>query len=241
MGTPSEALTRVYAWFSALAEGDTDLMDDLLAHGLPVDVPHPLHHTTALMEATRLGRASSVHWLLLRDAAATFLNGRPPTTALHCAIKMRHWNIANILLNRMTSAAVVDAYGRTPLHLLCLEVPQDNHLTEALTLALALTKKACQIDALDHEGITALHYCVINDHAPLARLLLDSGANPNMRIPDTQVSPLVIAALERNKALAGMLLGYGANPNLPTRDGSTAADIMPNIHKLKGSDDQAAN
>lgn len=43
------ALTRIYAWFSAINADDHQLLEDLSIHGLPADVLHPLRHTTALM------------------------------------------------------------------------------------------------------------------------------------------------------------------------------------------------
>jgi ankyrin repeat protein len=108
-------LTRVYAWFSAIIANDTPLMADLLAHGLPIDVPHPLRHTTALMEATRLGRTPLVAWLLENGAAPAFLCGMPRGTPLHCAVRGHHWEIADKLLAACPNGGMVDSYSRTPL------------------------------------------------------------------------------------------------------------------------------
>jgi ankyrin repeat protein len=228
----SPVLTRVYAWFSALIAEDTDLLDDLLAHGVPVDVPHPLRHSTALMEATRLGRAAMVHWLLERGAAPAFLCGLPLGTPLHCALRRQHWAIAGLLAEAMESGAVIDAYGRTPLHLLCMEAVDGRSLHDTLSLARTLIAKDCPLDALDHEGTTALHHCVINDLGEIAMLLLENGANPNALIPDTRVSPLAIAALEKNLTLATLLLKFGADTFQKTRDGSSPATILPSILRL---------
>lgn len=234
--TTTAALPRIYAWFSAIIANDIALMEDLLAHGLPVDVPHPLRHTTALMEATRLGRTTLVSWLLSRGAAPAFLCGLPRGTPLHCAVKRRHWDIADALVAHLDNCGSVDNYSRTPLHALSMDMPEEpNELLCALKLARILITKGCQLDALDHEGITALHYCVINDYVPLAQLLLEAGANPNALTPDTHVSPLTIAALEKNVTLAQLLLQHGANPQLPTKEGSTAYSIMPSLKRLTGN------
>lgn len=230
------ALTRLYSWFSAIVSEDYALMDDLLAHGLPIDVPHPLRHTTALMEATRLGRTQLVAWLLSRGAAPAFLCGLPRGTPLHCALRRHHWEIARALIAAQSGCGDVDHYSRTPLHLLSMDMPEEpDGVLAALDVAEALLKKGCQMDALDHEGITALHYCIINDYAPLAEMLLQNGANPNILTPDTHVSPLTIAALERNTAMAQLLLSYGANPELPTKEGSTALTIMPGLRRLNAT------
>lgn len=231
--TVPPALTRLYSWFSAIVSEDFALMEDLLAHGLPVDVPHPLRHTTALMEATRLGRTSLVAWLLSHGAAPAFLCGLPRGTPLHCALRRHHWDIARLLIDASAQCGDVDHYSRTPLHLISMDMPDESgSMEDALSTADLLISKGCQMDALDHEGITALHYCIINDCVPLAELLLKRGANPNTLTPDTHVSPLTIAALEKNLTMAHLLLHYGANPNLPTREGSTAYDIMPALKRL---------
>lgn len=223
------ALTRIYAWFSALINEDTALLDDLSVHGVPVDVLHPLRHTTALMEATRLGRTALVDWLLQRGAAPAFLCGMPLGTPLHCALRRRHWEIAQRLLAAMSSASLVDANGCTPLHILCTEAQSAEECTALLTLAADLIAKQCPLDMLDHEGITALHHCVINNTPALAELLLAHGANPDALIPDSWVSPLTIAALEKNMAVASLLMNHGANPHLKTREGTTPAMLYPQL------------
>ena len=227
----SAALTRVYAWFSALITEDTQLMDDLHRYGVPVDVFHPLRHTTALMEATRLGRTAIVDWLLDHGAAPAFLCGMPLGTPLHCALRRRHWEVARRLSMVMDTAAVMDANGCSPLHILCMEAQNPQDMYSLTSLATFLIDKKCPLDALDHEGITALHHCIINDATELAELLLTQGANPNARVPDTWVSPLAIAALEKNLPLAQLLISFGADPHLKTREGSSPATIYPTLVK----------
>lgn len=223
------ALARAYAWFSAVINDDMAMLEQLLVHGVPIDTLHPLRHSTALMEATRLGRAGTVQWLLNHGAAPAFLCGLPQGTPLHCALRRRHWDIASKLAQAMPSCAVMDAYGATALHALCNEATDDCPEDMVLGLAAILIAKSCPLDALDHEGTTALHYCVVNDAQALALLLLRYGANPNALIPDSKVSPLVIAALDKNLPMAKLLLQYGANPHAKTREGASALTLCPAI------------
>ncbi len=225
-------LSRVYAWFSALVAEDFRLLEDLQAHGVPIDVLHPLRHSTALMEATRLGRAGTVQWLIEHGAAPAFLCGIPLGTALHCALRRQQWDIAQLLASAMESCAVKDAYGATPLHCLCSETQPQHNPAMVLGLATLIIAKSCSLDALDREGTTALHHCVVNDQAELAALLLRHGANPNALIPDSQVSPLTIAALEKNMVMAQLLLQYGADPHIRTRDGATPVALHPPVAQL---------
>lgn len=226
------ALSRSYAWFSAVAAEDTPLLDDLLAHGVPIDTVHPLRHSTALMEATRRGRAELVQWLIEHGAAPAFLCGLPLGTALHCALHRQHWGIANFLANAMESCAIMDVYGATPLHVLGAEAGGCHAAPGVLALASKLIAKSCPLDALDHEGTTALHHCVLNDAQELVAMLLRHGANPNALIPDSKVSPLTIAALEKNMPMAKLLLEFGGDPHAKTRDGATALSLFPAIAPL---------
>ncbi len=232
MDSKASSLPRIYAWFSAVVADDTELLEDLLLHGVPVDIAHPLRHSTALMEATRLGRAEMVQWLLNHGASPAFLCGLPLGTSLHCAIRRRQWHIAQILAEAMPTCSVMDAYGATPLHALCGEIPNDADKQRVNSLASLFISKHCPLDTLDHEGTTALHHCVINDLRELSLILLHAGANPNAQIPDSKVSPLTIAALEKNVAIAEILLNHGADPHIPTRDGSTAMSLCPDILSL---------
>lgn len=228
--TQSPDTSRTYAWFSALIADDTTLLEDLLTHGVPIDVLHPLRHTTALMEATRRGATAIVEWLLTRGAAPALFCGAPLATPLHCSLRRHHWGIAEKLIAAMETTAVVDAYGFTPLHLLCMEAPIEH--PKANALLAAVIDKDCPLDALDHEGTTALHQCVINDALEFAEVLLEHGAKVDALIPDTWVSPLTIAALEKNVAMAHLLLRYGADLHLRTRDGSSPASLAPSLAKL---------
>ena len=132
----------------------------------------------------------------------------------------------------MSSCTVMDTYGATPLHVLCGEVltPKDHAMASAL--CSLLISKQCPLNSVDHEGTTALHHCILNDHYELTAILLRHGANPNALIPDSRVSPLTIAALEKNAPIAQLLLHYGADPHIETRKGATPVSIYPGLAPL---------
>lgn len=230
MASKNEDTSKVYAWFTAVATSDWNAMRSLHDSGLPIDVSHPLRQTTALMEATRQGRAKVVEWLLHHGAAPAFLAGVRATTAIHVALKLQHWAIAERLMLAAPTTAACDYSGRTPLHMLCNNIiTEHRHVMIALKLAHTMVEKGCSIDALDSEGISALHYCVINDLDTLAELLLTRGANPNIMSPESKVTPLTIAALEHQRHLAELLMRFGGCPNMCTHDGKTPMQLMPEI------------
>ena len=63
------------------------------------------------MEATRLGRITTIKWLLSHDAAPALLCGIPKGSAIHCALRRRHWDIMAELLRPIEYASVIDGYG----------------------------------------------------------------------------------------------------------------------------------
>jgi ankyrin repeat protein len=232
-GTGEPTLSRAYAWFNALLGRDYATMDALLAHGTPIDTKHPLRHTTALMEATRLGSTDLVRWLLDHGASQAFLSGHPATTALHMALRRRAFDVAALLANAAEHCAWKDARGATPLHALCNEALSETQHAAAQALATIVMLKQCPLDALDQEGTTALHHCVMHDLQGLAELLLSRGANPNAAIPDSGVTPLIIAALEKNNAMAEILIDFGGDADIATRDGATALALYPMLAGLR--------
>jgi len=228
----AQQMTRAYSWFSAFISNDTEMMLGLLAHGMPVDVLHPLRHTTALMEAARLGRTDMVEWLIEHGADADRLCGKPRGTALHIALRRQHYGAAQSLVIAMYHCAITDEQGATPLHTLCVDL-SDEFTPLQCTLAEACIAKGCPLDALDHEGATALHYCAINASLSMAEILLAAGANPNAVTTDGYVSPLMIAALEKNPKMAQLLLSYGADMHQRTREGSSPAIAFPAIKQMQ--------
>lgn len=222
----------IYRFFSAMLNEDCEALEQTIHAGLPVDSLHPLRHTTALMEATRLGRIKSAKWLLDHGAAPGFLSGTRISSPLHTAI--RHGNIAlvEIMLNQIDHVNIVDHNGSTPLHLLAQHV---RPATQAAWVSIAqiILLKSQLLDVLDNEGITALHYALIHEWYDFAELLLARGANPNALALGTHISPLHMAALNQQRKLVRLLLAYGANPNIIAADGQTALDIMPEISTIK--------
>lgn len=73
-------------------------------------------------------------------------------------------------------------------------------------------------------GITALHEAAIHNHARLAQLLCEYGANSNARA-SSGLTPLHEAVLYRCHETAAVLLEHGANPELPLSSGLTALHL----------------
>jgi ankyrin repeat protein len=83
------------------------------------------------------------------------------------------------------------------------------------------------VNQLDGEmGTTPLHYACKLNYLPVAKLLLEAGANPNAicKIDDT---PIHCAVNNGNAELVDILIKHGANPNYTTDLGETIFDNWP--------------
>lgn len=227
--SPTQA---IYSWFSAVIQQDIEAMAQTIEqHNLAIDSLHPLRQTTALMEATRLGRDISAIWLVEHGAAPGLLSGHTPSTPLHSAVRRAQASLVTHMLQATDNVQAADQHGRTALHMLAQYAPH-TQATLWLDIAKSLIHKQLRIDALDSEGITALHYALIHEWPALTELLLEMGANPNALALDTGVSPLLMAALNQQRDMVRLLLRYGANPDLPSISGKTATALMPDIARM---------
>ncbi len=76
------------------------------------------------------------------------------------------------------------------------------------------------INRQDWYGMTALHWAAAQGHAEIVKLLLDYGANINLRNREGN-TPLHLAARNGNLSTVKLLLARGANATIVNRDGQT--------------------
>ncbi|MCA9419123.1 MAG: ankyrin repeat domain-containing protein [Candidatus Omnitrophica bacterium] len=72
------------------------------------------------------------------------------------------------------------------------------------------------------EGMGLLHSAVYLNQAEMVELILEAGADPNLRQDHLQLTPLIIAVQEERPSIVAVLLEYGADPNLRCAEDSTA-------------------
>ena len=84
--------------------------------------------------------------------------------------------------------------------------------------ALVLLDGARNVDQSEPDGMTPLHYAVLNDDAAVAAALLRAGADVNARTR-YGVNPIYLAAQNGSVAMTRLLLDNGANPNEVYREG----------------------
>jgi uncharacterized protein len=76
----------------------------------------------------------------------------------------------------------------------------------------SLLDRQADVNALDPDGTTPLHWCVENGDLEIARLLLKAGARAEVSNRDG-VTPLWLAAMHRDARIARLLLQAGADAN----------------------------
>ena len=72
---------------------------------------------------------------------------------------------------------------------------------------------------IDEDGYTLLHYACEYNRNEIVELLLDYGANPNIKDKPFHLTPLHWATNNNNKSMIKLLIYRGADPELKDIDG----------------------
>jgi ankyrin len=84
----------------------------------------------------------------------------------------------------------------------------------------ALLRQRVDVNAVQGDGVSALHWAVHVDDRALVQMLLGAGARVNVA-DDTGVTPLYLACLNRSADLVALLLKSSADPNAALLNGET--------------------
>lgn len=111
-----------------------------------------------------------------------------------------------------------DASGRMLLQKLCDKGDYEG--------ASELIKQGADVNDRDYAGNTALHDAALKGHIDIVRLLLDNGAEIDIRSGVTDLdTPLIDAASHGHVDIVKLLLDRGADPRIYNAQGKTALDF----------------
>ncbi|CAB0042258.1 unnamed protein product [Trichogramma brassicae] len=173
----------------ALVYARRDMLRSLLRNGadprLTNAVGNTALHVLCQKEADDDGLAELFLRLTDRSDPPIELDARndsgetPLLLALRCANK----KVARLLATRGADPKLVDARGRTALHVLCQGYDDDDQSANVIFSKIngeGVESWTRQVDARDNEGNTPLHLALRHSHEKLAEFLLSHGADPNL-------------------------------------------------------------
>ena len=185
----------------AAEHDDEETAAVLLAHGAAVDAADA-EGRSALCVAARYDAPHVVSLLLDRqadvDASCDAFGDRP----LHVAARYASAPLVQQLLRR-ANVDVTNHWGATALHAVALRRDE----SDGALMALLAAKPSLEV--MDRRGFTALHAAVVRDRARTVELLMDAGAEPNVR-SRTGETPYQLALASQADAVATRLVERGA-------------------------------
>jgi ankyrin repeat protein len=183
----------------AARRGYVDMLRTLLGHGANVDAltrfaTPDRARATALHWAAGMGHVDAVT-LLLDQGAVIDLRDVAGATPLHYACGHGQPGTATLLARRGADHEARDAVGRTPL-LLAIAC----HTDAAGDVARMLIEHGVDVNAVNPKQprrYTALHACIdAGPHRlPVARRLLDAGAECTIKDPESLMTPHEVAQM----------------------------------------------
>lgn len=127
----------------------------------------------------------------------------------------------------MPTAILLRGVGAALLVSALLAYGSDTRLADAVQhddkqAVASLLRDKADVNGPQGDGMTALHWAVVNDDAALVKTLIASGASLKATTRDESLTPLFLAAAAGSAALINDLLQAGADPESANALGTTA-------------------
>lgn len=113
----------------------------------------------------------------------------------------------------------VSLLNRTPLHLFCI--------FDAEKAVSRLIERGANLEAVDENGYTALHFAAQFGSLLSCKTLLNKKAKVNARTKYGQTSSLMLATRSASVEVVKILLAFDAYPNMKDNNNETALDFAP--------------
>lgn len=196
--------------FAAIESGSMDLLDYLLAKGADIKACD-YRHRTCLHQAVVFEQFEMIDKFIALglDVRAIDRNKR---TLLHEACEFPNTILIQKLLNmNIFDPNVVDDEDQSAFDMICTYAD-----SEAVELAL---KHGAKVDTCDYNGYTPLHNAISGRKTENVKILLEHGADPNLKTTSTQTIPLSMAIQANDAEMVNALLKYGADSDVVDKKG----------------------
>ena len=171
--------------------GHTNLITVLLQRGFSVHFRDKFLRTP-LHTACQFGRETCADELI-KAGSDIYARDSIGRTCLHYACCSDSVNLVTMLLGTEPDLVHTrDTYGRTPLHYVVW-----NGTSAQGEICMKLLEAKAEVDALDDEGMTPLHFAADAGKGKIIPILLRHGANPFIRDGRTHQTSLELAATDR--------------------------------------------
>jgi|GEM_PF-1030611 len=167
--TPTDA--EVKTFMDAARRGNNREIKELLDKGIDPNVVDD-YGDSALANACAYKYASTVKLLLESGADPNICGDLNLSTALMTAVTFNQKAITNLLLEHKANINQKDKKGSTALHRACMNDKE---------MISILLQNGADIDAQINDGTTPLMSAVEADKPEIVKLLLDNGANPDIK------------------------------------------------------------
>lgn len=185
----------------AAREGHVAVAELLVSQGADMNRKNQ-NQSTALQFASLHGHTAVTAFLLTQSDVVQQIDDMNASgySALHCAAREGHVEIAQLLLDHGANIEVTSD-GWHPLHTACVK----NHVE----IARLLLSRGVNVNASMGDGVTPLHHATLHGSVDLTELLLDAGAEIDVCAGESRMSPLHLAALRGDMKVIGFLVGHG--------------------------------
>ncbi|PKU47153.1 nf-kappa-b inhibitor hypothetical protein [Limosa lapponica baueri] len=159
----------------------------------------------------------------LRESCGSFQRGKTP---LHLAVYLEQPSVIQALIHKGVNPGLQDRNGNTPLHLAC----EQQYLQCAQQLLRGSAPPEGTVQTHGHQqdlqlqnwqGLACLHISTLKGNIPMMSLLLESGANIDVREGTSGKTPLHLAVECHNRRAVQFLLRNGAYVDAQMYNGCT--------------------
>lgn len=184
--------------------GDVEIVELLLKHGANTEIAAG-NEWTPLLQAIRDGREAVVR-VLLQYKAKKRARLRSGNSTVAEACWRKHFGIARLLIEDGSNVDTRDLKKATPL----FKAAHEGNV-EFVRWAL---QKGADPNAKNEASLSPLYVACENGHSEVSTSLLQAGASHQMKVPESNWTPLTIAANRGRNKCVKVLLEHGADPNV---------------------------